>query len=148
MVAGNGVISPVLWEDSIAMTHEEFFARRTEVVNGRRWGELISDYAEDAVVRQPFALPAPVTLTGRADIALHLARGEAAPLEMTVRNVHIHETTDPEVFIVEYDYDLRATETGATDTVANIQLFRVRDGLIVESRAYHNHAAISRIMGR
>src|SRR4051812_26693810 len=113
------------------MTHEEFFARRTEIVNSGRWRELVSQYAEDAVVRQPFALAEPVTLTGRDEIARHLAMGEAAPLTMTVRNVRIHETADPEVFFAEYDYDLRATATGATATVANIQLFRVRDGLIV-----------------
>jgi ketosteroid isomerase-like protein len=130
------------------MNHEEFFARRTQVVNSGRWTELISDYAEDAVVHQPFALPEPVTLRGRAEIARHLARGEALPLQMTVRNAVVHETADPEVFIAEYDYDLRVPTTGKTATVANIQLFRVRDGLIVESRDYHDHAGIGRVLGR
>lgn len=130
------------------MNHEEFFARRTRVVNSGRWTELISEYADDAVVHQPFALPEPVTLRGRAEIAQHLAMGEAAPLEMTVRHAVVHETADPEVFIAEYDYDLRVTTTGQTATVANIQLFRVRDGLIVESHDYHDHAAIRGVLGR
>jgi ketosteroid isomerase-like protein len=128
------------------MNHEEFFARRTRAVNDGRFTDLIDEYADDAVVHQPFALPEPVTLRGRDEIAEHLARGAAAPLEMAVRNVVIHETADPEVFIAEYDYDLRATTTGRTATVANIQLFRVRDGVIVESHDYHDHAAIGRLL--
>ena len=78
------------------MTHEEFFARRTARVNSGRFTELISEYADDAVVHQPFALPEPITMRGREEIARHLAMGEAAPLTMTVRNVKVHETRDPE----------------------------------------------------
>lgn len=130
------------------MTHEEFFARRTRTVNSGRFADLISEYADDAVVHQPFALPEPITMRGRDEIAQHLAMGEAAPLQMTVRNAVVHETADPEVFIAEYDYELRASATGQTATVANIQLFRVRDGLIVESHDYHDHAAIGRLLGR
>lgn len=130
------------------MTHEEFFARRTQAINIGRFTDLISEYADDAVVHQPFALPEPITLRGRDEIAKHLAMGEAAPLQMTVRNTVVHETADPEVFIAEYDYELLATKTGQTAAVANIQLFRVRDGLIVESHDYHDHAAIGRLLGR
>jgi uncharacterized protein len=128
------------------MTHEEFFARRTRAVASGRFTDLIAEYADDAVVHQPFAQPEPITLRGRDQIAEHLARGAAAPLAMGVRNVVIHETADPEVFIAEYDYELRATATGRTGTVANIQVFRVRDGLIVESRDYHDHAGIGRLL--
>jgi uncharacterized protein len=128
------------------MNHEEFFARRTRTVEGGRFTDLISEYADDAVVRQPFAQPEPVTLRGREAIAQHLAMGAAAPLAMRVRNTVIHETADPEVFIAEYDYEVRATTTGKIATVANIQMFRVRDGLIVESHDYHDHAALGRIL--
>jgi ketosteroid isomerase-like protein len=129
------------------MTPQEFFARRTAVVDSGRWSDLISEYADNAVVHQPFALPEPVTLRGREEIEKHLRQGEAAPFRMEVRNVVVHETKDPEVFIVEYDYGITVKQTGETTTVANIQLFRVRDGLIVESHDYHNHAAIGRVLG-
>lgn len=130
------------------MTPQEFFARRTAIVDSGRWIELIGEYADDAVVHQPFALPEPVVLRGRAEIEKHLRQGESAPFDMKVRNAVVHETKDPEVFIVEYDYDITAHATGAQTTVANIQLFRVRDGLIVESHDYHSHAAIGRLLAR
>jgi ketosteroid isomerase-like protein len=130
------------------MTPQEFFARRTAIVDSGRWSELIGEYADDAIVHQPFALPQPITLRGRAEIEKHLRQGEAAPFSMQVRNVLVHETKDPEVFIAEYDYEITADGTGKRATVANIQLFRVRDGLIVESHDYHDHAAIGRLLGR
>jgi ketosteroid isomerase-like protein len=128
------------------MTHEEFFARRTRVVEDGRWTDLISEYADDAVVHQPFARPEPVTLRGRDEIARHLAMGAALPITFAVKNVTVHETGDPEVFIAEYDYEVHVTTTGRTATVANIQLFRVRDGLIVESHDYHNHVALGALL--
>jgi len=51
----------------------------------------------------------------------------------------LHETRDPEVVIVEYDYDGLVTTTGRSFQVSNIQVSRVRDGQIVISRDYHNH---------
>jgi ketosteroid isomerase-like protein len=30
--------------------------------------------------------------------------------------------------------------------VANVQVLRVRDGLVVESRDYHHHAALAAVM--
>ena len=47
------------------------------------------------------------------------------------------ETADPEVVVAEYDYVIETDVQ--TVTVASIQVVRVRDGLIVESRDYHDH---------
>jgi len=54
-----------------------------------------------------------------------------------------HETVDPELAMVEYDYRGEGTETGRTFVASNVLIARVRDGLIVESRDYHNHGAIA-----
>ena len=54
----------------------------------------------------------------------------------------MHETVDPEVVIAEFDYTARGV------TFANIQVLRVRDGLIVETRDYHDPAAIREAMSK
>ena len=48
--------------------------------------------------------------------------------------VVVHETTDPEVVIAEYDYRGEARGTGRTFVVSNVQIVRVRNGLIVHGR--------------
>jgi len=105
-------------------------------------------YAEDTVVEHPFALPAPRRTEGRAAIREHFAAFAAAPLRLQVRNWVVHATADPEVVIAEWDYDGVVTTTGRAFRVSNVQMSRVRDGLIVESRDYHNHAMMAAVMGQ
>jgi ketosteroid isomerase-like protein len=62
--------------------------------------------------------------------------------------VVIHTTGDPEVVIAEYEYDLRYKPSGRLSTVANIQVFRIRDGRIVETRDYHDHLRFAAVAGR
>jgi ketosteroid isomerase-like protein len=66
-------------------------------------------------------------------------------LSLIARNVVIHETADPEVVIAEFDYAITGKE--GTVTAANIQVLRVRDGLITATRDYHDHLAIARATG-
>jgi ketosteroid isomerase-like protein len=66
---------------------------------------------------------------------------------MRAANVLIHDTGDPEVVIGEFDYVGRGTVTGTGFTVANVIVARVRGGLIVESRDYHDHAALGAALG-
>jgi ketosteroid isomerase-like protein len=58
----------------------------------------------------------------------------------------VHETADPEVIVAEYDYEGRVTATGRTFRLANVQVLRVRDGLITGSRDYHDHPGLARAM--
>jgi len=105
--------------------------------------DLAELYAADAVVELPFAAPGGLRLEGRAQIREHFAGASRAPVRLTPSRVRIHETHDPEVVVVEYDYDGEVTTTGARFTVANVQVITGRDGLIVESRDYHDHAALA-----
>jgi uncharacterized protein len=50
--------------------------------------------------------------------------------------------------VAEFDYRARNTATGASFTVANVFVVRVRDGLIVESRDYSNHVMFAAAFGR
>jgi ketosteroid isomerase-like protein len=60
----------------------------------------------------------------------------------------VHETTDPEVVVAEFGYRFRPREGVEAFPVANVQVVRVRDGLIVSSRDYHDHAAIAAALAK
>jgi ketosteroid isomerase-like protein len=117
-------------------------------VTGRGWDSLPALYAEDTVVDHPMAIPAPTRIAGREGIRRHFDMARGLPLELSARNVVVHETTDPEVIVAEFDYDGRITTTGRTFTIHNIFVLRVRDGLIVESRDYANHLVLADALGR
>ncbi len=107
------------------------------------WSQLPELYAEDAAVERPFAPDAMRHVAGRDEVRKRFADAGAAPLEIRVTDLTVHETADPEVVIAESGYELRATSAGRTSLVRNIQVFRVREGRIVWSRDYHDHAAIA-----
>jgi ketosteroid isomerase-like protein len=118
--------------------------RLIQGISQGRWPELHELYAEDAVVDYPFALPSgPARLAGRARIQRYFAGVARLPLEFKAHHVVLHETKDPEIVIAEYDYDGLVTTTGRSFQVSNIQVSRVRDGLIVASRDYHNHPVLA-----
>lgn len=125
-------------------TPQDVFTALLTGITERRFENLFRLYAEDCVVEVPFATPGPQRMEGQQALREHFA-GTAAqrPVEMTADNVVVHRTADPEVIVAEWDYHIRVTTTGRTLTAANIQVMRVRDGKIVSSRDYHNHAAIA-----
>jgi ketosteroid isomerase-like protein len=116
-------------------------------IEHREWDALSELYAPDAVVEQPFAIPEPSRLVGQDAVRAHFARAARAPFAMRPRNVVVHDTTDPEVIVAEFDYDVTVTSTGRTFTTSNVQVIRVRDGRIVASRDYHDHCALARAVG-
>jgi ketosteroid isomerase-like protein len=66
-------------------------------------------------------------------------------LRLVARNVVVHETSNPELIVAEFDYDI--TGKDGSVTAANIQVLRVRDGLITATRDYHDHLALARATG-
>lgn len=118
-------------------------------ISAGRWQDLDQLYAEDAVVEYPFALPSsPARLDGRSAIGRYFAAVARLPLELKAHHVVLHETSDPEVVIVEWDYDGLITTTGHSFQVSNIQVSRIRDSLIVSSRDYHNHPVLADALAR
>lgn len=113
-----------------------------------RWTELSRLYADDAVVEQPLLAPTPGRIVGRDQIEAHFSAAASGPIRLRVRNLVVHDTTDPEVIIAEYDYEATHTVTGRTTTLANIQVLRVRDGKIQTSRDYHDHLRLAAVAGR
>jgi ketosteroid isomerase-like protein len=64
------------------------------------------------VVRYPFALPVPTQLEGQEAIQKYFAAVAKMPLKLQMRNMVVHETSDPEVVVAEWNYDGLVTTTG------------------------------------
>jgi ketosteroid isomerase-like protein len=114
----------------------------------QRWDALPALYAENTVVTHPLQLPRPTRLEGRDAVSAHFAEAENLPITLQARNVVVHETVDPEVVVVEYDYLGRVTTTGHAFQIGNVLVMRIRDGLIVTSHDYANHAAFAAVLGQ
>lgn len=119
-------------------TPTEVFHQLLNGITEGRFAELADLYAEDAVVDQPFALPEPTRLVGRETLRAHFDSPAARGIKLAATNVVLLRTEDPEVVVAEWDY---VVNDGPT--MANVQIMRVREGLIVETRDYHNHAALA-----
>ncbi|MFC5184251.1 nuclear transport factor 2 family protein [Actinomadura harenae] len=124
----------------------EVFLRLVESLAAKKTDDLHLLYAEDAFVTHPFAYPES-RFEGREALREHFAQVPGMPFEMTVRDVVVHETADPEVIVAEFVYDGRNTATGVRFTVPNIFVMRIRDGLIVEARDYAHHRAFAEALG-
>jgi ketosteroid isomerase-like protein len=128
---------------SSAMAPEALVERFLRLVDRGEWNQLPDLYSPDAVVEQPFAKPQPVVLHGRESIRAHFLAASRAPLRLRVLNPVVLATSDPEVVVAQYDYELEATTTGRRVLVANIQVFRIRHDRIVATRDFHDHAAFA-----
>jgi uncharacterized protein len=117
-------------------------------ISDAAWQELDGLYADEATVEYPFALPAPMRLDGREVIRKYFAAVAARPLRLQTRNMVVHETTDAEVVVAEWDYDGLVTTTGRSFRVSNVQVATIRDDKIVASRDYHNRVVLADVTGR
>src|SRR5262245_41346173 len=95
-----------------------------------RWSELADLYAPDVVVEQPMRPPRRLRIEGRDEVRRHFEAAAGGGFTIHPTNVVIHQTLDPELVIAEFEYELRYGDR--TTTSANVQVMRVRDGLIVE----------------
>jgi ketosteroid isomerase-like protein len=116
-------------------------------ISAGAWTALADLYAENAVSLAPFHLPQARRIEGREALRAQFAAAGAGPFRFTVENLVLHETTDPGVVIAEFDYTGVAPD-GRPFRAPNIQVFRVRDGLITDTRDYHHQVALARAFGR
>jgi uncharacterized protein len=126
----------------------EVIERLVHGISNREWQALHELYAHDTLIEYPFALPTPTRLEGREAVQRYFATVARMPLELHARDVVIHETGDPEVVVAEWDYDGLVTTTNRAFQISNIQVSRIRHGLIVSSRDYHNHYVLADALGR
>ncbi|MEU5090107.1 nuclear transport factor 2 family protein [Streptomyces sp. NPDC021356] len=102
--------------------------------------ELADLYAETSVIEMPFGPQpgVPLRFEGREGHRARFKRFAPSLRVERIDRVTLHETADPEVVIVEYDYHATAVPTGRPFTNRYIMVMRIRDGLIVHSRDYVN----------
>ncbi|MEU7605099.1 nuclear transport factor 2 family protein [Streptomyces sp. NPDC040724] len=125
------------------LSPREVFQKLIEGIGAGRYTELAELYAEDAVVETVFEPVGPRRVEGRAALRERFAQVAASsPVELTPANVVVRETEDAEVIVAEFDYHVHHRVTGRNFEAANILVLRVRDGLIVSSRDYHDHLAL------
>jgi ketosteroid isomerase-like protein len=131
-------------------TPREIFHALVHGVADRRYEAVVRLYAEQTHVEHPFdPLRAPALRT-RDELREHFR--PAATGEPKVRrqpaNITIHDTTDPEVIIAEFDYQGTVVDTGEPFSLPCIFVVRVRDGQIVASRDYVDYFASARALGQ
>jgi ketosteroid isomerase-like protein len=132
-------------------TPQEVFRQLVDGVCERRYADLPDLYAEQTDVRHPMSPLGDKPLLTRDDLRKHFgaAATTVAPLiEFTAQNVIVHQTSDPEVIVAEFEYRGTVLATGEAFTAPCIFVLRVRDGQIVESRDYVDHLTMARVRGQ
>ncbi|MFF7753238.1 nuclear transport factor 2 family protein [Streptomyces sp. NPDC007971] len=128
---------------SETLSPREVFQKLLKGITAGRFSQLAELYAEEAVVETVFQPVGPRRFEGRATLMERFAEVSAnSPVELTATDVVIRETDDPEVIVAEWTYQVHHRATERNFEVANIQVLRVRDGLIVSSRDFHDHLAL------
>lgn len=128
----------------------DVFGRMKQRWLANRADAIDSLLADDAVIEAPFARPGmPRRFEGR-DEFLAFALPERAELPVRFdecREIAIHDTTDPEVIVVEYELAGIVTTTGHRARAPFVAVLRVRNGQIAGWREYQDTAAIARALG-
>jgi uncharacterized protein len=114
-------------------------------------GDMADCYAPSVVIEMPFAvaplIPSRVETT-REELRARLRAGAASRRYKRLGEVVIHETTDPDVVIVEYELHGEFIETAEPFSLRFRMVLTVRDGQIVHSRDYSNPVAGAQVLGR
>jgi ketosteroid isomerase-like protein len=108
-------------------------------VHGART-DVADFYALDARIQNPWAADEASrefndgreALRARFEMTAELLSFDA------VRDVRIHETTDPEELVLELRFDVSVRATGAKHGIGFVWFLHIVDGLIVSSRDYSN----------
>jgi uncharacterized protein len=113
-------------------------------------GDMADCYGEDVTIEVPFGaglVPERIETT-REQLRARFMAGAALRRYTTLSDVRIHETADPDVWLVEYRLGGSMVEDGSSFSVAFALVLRFLDGLIVHSRDYTDMIAGARVLGR
>ncbi|MEV6967945.1 nuclear transport factor 2 family protein [Hamadaea sp. NPDC051192] len=129
-------------------TPAEVFHRLVQAVCDERWQDAIDLYADRTNVSHPFAADQSPMLS-REQLSHHFTPppGWVSPIRRQPVDIRVHETADPEVIVAEFEYQGVTIASGEPFAVPCVFVMRVRDGLIVESRDYIDHARSARARG-
>ncbi len=108
---------------------------------------FVEMFAPDGVMEFPLAAEGSTTEV-RGHAALHDYLDDyASVLDIRSLERDLHETSDPEVAIVEMRADGVVVATGSPYRMAYIGVITVRDGAIVRYRDYWSPAAAAEVVG-
>ncbi|KQX54704.1 MULTISPECIES: nuclear transport factor 2 family protein [unclassified Streptomyces] len=113
--------------------------------------DLADLYAVDAVHEFPFLFPGmPERYQGREEIrtGYRAAWGASPAQPQEIRDVVVHENTDPEVIVVEQVVAGTVTTTGRPFTIPGLLVIRVLNGRIVHVRDYMDGLGVAHAMDR
>ncbi|MFL6121761.1 nuclear transport factor 2 family protein [Actinophytocola sp.] len=129
------------------VTAHDAFDNFRKYALGEEHGEF---WAPDVVIETPFAAGGPRRHEGRDNfLAATKTSRESLPVRFEeMRNVVVHDTTDPNKIIVEYELVGTLLTTGKRESALFIAVLEVRDGLITLWREYQNTLAIARALGQ
>lgn len=126
-------------------TPRELVQRLFHGLRTRDADHFIEFMAPDAVMELPFPAPGmPERLVGREEIRAHLAERWSGLTGLEIHGIYpaVHETTDPEVFIVENDVDMTRPGADRARIRTSVNVIRVQDGQVTLFRDYMNNALI------
>ncbi|CAO5158373.1 SnoaL-like domain-containing protein [Frankia sp. AiPs1] len=129
----------------MAASTPDVVARALQASQEMDFEALLALMAPDVLVEWPYHPPGvPGHLRGREDIRTYLRAAGRAPIRWDAyTDLVVHETTDPEVAIAEYQALGRVTTTGRPYRQRVIAVFRVRDGEIHSYRDYLDPLALA-----
>jgi ketosteroid isomerase-like protein len=131
----------------MALTPHEVFLKLVWGVSEGRWDELPELYADQTYVEHPFSPSGDKPLRTRGELREHFSAGKRLPPpRQEPASITVHETTDPEVIVAEFEYR-ETRESGEPFRVPCIFVLRVRDGKIVASRDYIDPISSARRRG-
>lgn len=113
-------------------------------------GETLADlYGDPTVIEMPFAPPGfpKRTETSNADLRARFKGGAAARVYDKVDGVVIHETTNAEVVIVEYDVHGHRTADGEPFVLSYVNIMTIRHGKIVHSKDHSDPINAAKALG-
>jgi ketosteroid isomerase-like protein len=107
-------------------------------------------WAPDVVIETPFAAGGPSRIEGRDNfLARTKTSRETIPIRVEeMRNVVVHETTDPNKIVVEYELVGVLLATGKRESALFIAVMEIRDGLLTLWREYQNTLAMAQAIGQ
>ena len=132
---------------------QDLLARYHRAMTDARADDLANLYAIDAVHEFPLLFPGmPARLVGREQIretytAAWAAASQIVTLE-AIRNVIVHQTTEPDVIIVEQEVTGTVSTTGRRIDAFGVLVMRLDAGLLVHVRDYLDALTINHALGR
>jgi ketosteroid isomerase-like protein len=128
---------------SDAASARAVFDRFIEAAGSGTLRPIADMYAPDAVIEMPWAPPGVPKSSGRAELVTRMEAMDRDRL-LTVERIDlaaVHETTDPDVIVAEYDIHAIITKTARPVVLSFVTVLTVRDGLIVHTRDYSDPLA-------